>query len=314
MPSPTLPSGCGICGKKDDLLRCAGCKVVPYCGRDHQAAHRPAHKSVCSAIRRSRVRMEQEEAPLHNCPGDFMMPAGDAFVHSVGFFWDLPDTRDYMRARLALVQAFDHLMDILRLGRSDSMGVRDLLPPLILRLNRDQECYDFVKWWDAIWEGSHYDWGNGDLPYLDIKSADMFESVDGFGDNSPELDHIVCLILLKIKLLLDLNRLDQSTAALGSRVPREILDEIQSSVPQSPIVAAHRDIVNGDTRHVEVEKLTAQVETLFRKIDKKNRYFWAALMHPMEHLNISPDDYQEGSKAWVETPGAIDFIKAKMGV
>jgi hypothetical protein len=27
------------------------------------------------------------------------------------------------------------------------MGVRDLIPALYIRLDQDQECYDFLKWW-----------------------------------------------------------------------------------------------------------------------------------------------------------------------
>lgn len=39
-----------------------------------------------------------------------------------------------------------HCMDMLRLFRSDEMRVRDKVPALKLRLDRDQECYDFCKW------------------------------------------------------------------------------------------------------------------------------------------------------------------------
>ena len=77
-----------------------------------------------------------------------------------GHFWGILETRTYMRYRYALVEALlkidtyaavlaahDHLMEMLYLCRGDNMGVRDTVPALKLRLRRDQECYDFLKWW-----------------------------------------------------------------------------------------------------------------------------------------------------------------------
>ena len=55
------------------------------------------------------------------------------------------------------------------------MGVRESLPCLLIQINRDQECYDFMKWW--IKDKSDYDWGNNTLPYLDMKGEDLLEPV-----------------------------------------------------------------------------------------------------------------------------------------
>ena len=86
-----------------------------------------------------------------------MMPA-DPFNTSIGHFWGILDTRDYMRAHYGHLEALgkiqtrssvevqlDIVRDILRLNRSDNVGVRDRAPHLILRMNKDQECYDFLK-------------------------------------------------------------------------------------------------------------------------------------------------------------------------
>lgn len=156
--------------------------------------------------------MEEEEQTLINHPGHILMDPAP-FVNSVGHFWGILETRDYMRARFSLANTMEliptvesteaqleHYMDMLRLCRSDNMGVRYIVPGLMLRLNKDQECYDFIKWWATM---NDYDWDDMDSPYLDIKNADVFENMDGF-DNFLEFHHSVCLILLKIKLLLDL--------------------------------------------------------------------------------------------------------------
>lgn len=58
----------------------------------------------------------------------------------------------------AVQEAHSHIMDMLRLCRSDNMGVRDLVPALCMRLNRDQDCYDFIKWYGTTGQDMNYDW------------------------------------------------------------------------------------------------------------------------------------------------------------
>jgi TPR repeat protein len=45
------PASCANCGKGEELeatlKACAACKLVKYCGRDCQIAHRPRHKKAC---------------------------------------------------------------------------------------------------------------------------------------------------------------------------------------------------------------------------------------------------------------------------
>lgn len=337
-----LPSGCGLCGQKEGLLQCSGCKVLSYCGRAHRVADRPAHKSACSAIRKARGKMEKQEQKLRNHPD--IMPS-DPFVDHVGSFWGVHEARPYMRARFALVESMaeidnvqsveaqlDHVMDMLRLCRSDNMGVRDLVPGLLLRLNKDQECYNFIKWWQVVSGDPWYDWGKPGLPsYLDITNADIFEPMgrpDSFGPLTPfpNVSHLVCLCLLKIKFLFDVMRLKQSTASLGPVVPREILDLIQSSVPQSPAVRASHDIMFGDNdvRETMIDKLKAQIDVIFDAVQDANKHFWPALLDPDIDLTEIPEEYGPSSveemilvlrysrDAWAETPGAIDFIQAKV--
>ncbi|CEJ57717.1 hypothetical protein PMG11_06401 [Penicillium brasilianum] len=338
MIAKELPSGCAVCNQKEDLLQCSGCKVLSYCGRDHQVADRPAHKSACIAIKKARGKMEEGEQILRDHPGDFLMPA-DPFTNSVGNFWGVFPTRDYMRARFALVKAMaevdnaesvkaqlDHLMDMLRLCRSDNMGVRDLVPGLMLRLNKDQECYDFIKWWAVIDDNPRYAWGDPDFPYLDIKNADIFEPVNRFCGQFPDLSHLVCLCLLKIKLLFEVMRLEQSTASLGPTVPSEILDLIQSSVPRSPAVRVSHGIMSGDrdVRKTIISKLKAQLNVVFDAVVEANEHFWPALIDTDIDLTEIPQFYSHGSveemilvlrynyDAWIESPGALSFIEAKV--
>ncbi|KAI5357195.1 hypothetical protein Slin14017_G125160 [Septoria linicola] len=55
------------------------------------------------------------------------------------------------------------------------MGVRQLAPALMLQLGKDQEAYDFMKWYGTSGSDDHYDWSNMDLPFLDLQGEDAFE-------------------------------------------------------------------------------------------------------------------------------------------
>lgn len=74
------------------------------------------------------------------------------------------------------------------------MGVRDVAPALDLRLGKDQECYDFCKWWATTGQEGNYDSGNLDNPYLDVKNADVFEPLpENLVGKWPSLSHSVAI-------------------------------------------------------------------------------------------------------------------------
>ena len=136
------------------------------------------------------------------------------FETEAGHFWSILETRPYMRARICLVQqliycgetsplalefALDHMLDMLRLCRSDNMGLRSKVPHVMLSLGKNQECYDFIKWWGTCDPDGRYDWGDTSLPYLNLSGEDMYE--DYTPDSYDDLSHIVALALLKFRLL-----------------------------------------------------------------------------------------------------------------
>jgi hypothetical protein len=131
--------------------------MVLYCCREHQIADfETNHKVLCKEYKKATEKLTMEEDKLHSDEN------GDPFEDSVGHFWGLHETRPYMRARYGVVQvlermgsgnslkaAADHLLDQLRLCRGDNMGLRDILPGILLRNGKEQECYDFVKWYSC---------------------------------------------------------------------------------------------------------------------------------------------------------------------
>jgi hypothetical protein len=105
-----------------------------------------------------------------------------------------------LNTRVAVQAADDHFMDILRLNRSDNMGERSQVTFCMLRLGHDQACYDLIKWYETA-GARDFDWGNTDLPLLDIKDANVFEPVDIFVRAFVDFENVVAITLLKIRML-----------------------------------------------------------------------------------------------------------------
>ncbi|KAI3636056.1 hypothetical protein MIR68_005937 [Amoeboaphelidium protococcarum] len=59
----------------------------------------------------------------------------------------------------------EYFLEMLRLFRSDNVGVRSKLSAVYLTLGKEQECYDFIKWYQC-YPVNGYDQGNTDLPFL----------------------------------------------------------------------------------------------------------------------------------------------------
>ncbi|KAJ5970885.1 uncharacterized protein N7479_000803 [Penicillium vulpinum] len=315
----SLPSGCGVCGKKDGALRCSGCKVMMYCGVEHQKAHHREHKSACTAIRGCRVAMEKEEQVVRELQGDI-------FTNGIRNVWLTSETRLYMLSRASLsnematirnvesLQAqLDILMEDLQLCRGDNTGSRYAIPGVMIRLHQDQECYDFLKWWATAGQNHDYDWDNNTLPYLDIKNANPLEPLDVFCDGLINLPHRVAVTLVKVKVLqvifTEMGPRDGSTARmLGPRSD-------YSTIAKNP------NIANCDDKWLEIVKLKGQIRTLYEAVHKMNSHFWPALVNPGEPLRANVLIFAVGSveemqlalrltyEAWNEAPGAIAVIK-----
>jgi hypothetical protein len=309
-----------------------------YCNREHQASDRPSHKRVCIAVKKAQRNLDQEQAHLLALPGDMFFEA-DPFTNSVGHFWGIVQTRDYMQSRFVLVDrvtnvgtleavktALNHAMDMLRLCRSDNLGVRHRVPHFMLRLNQDQNCYDFLKWYSTMGEDSNYDWSDMHLPFLNVKNADAFEP------NLPNLigpgiliSHEIAMLLLKTKLYLDLMDV-RNASSLGARAPQEIVDDIQRQNARSPLTLANSSIISGKVavRELNISELRDQMEELFKAVEKRNKNFWQGFLNPGDHLLACPEYFSPGSKeemqitlqysytSWKEIPDALKLVRARI--
>ncbi|WAO86053.1 MYND-type zinc finger protein samB [Fusarium falciforme] len=188
-------------------------------------------------------------------------------------------------------------LGMLRLCRSDNIGLRDIMPTMMLRLDLDQEYYDFVKWWATCGPDGHYDWGDMTLPHLDIHGADAFEDID-FLEQYSALNHIIAILLLKLKLLVDIRHLKITHKILALR-----------HVPESSESLLRTEA-----------KLLNQARQLSDALIRANDSFMYYLFDPDEALCARPEAYTFGSweemalamqnsyAAWWETEGVLDLL------
>jgi len=256
------------------------------------------------------------------------------FETSVGRFWGIVDTRDYMRARYTVLEAvlllktrdavqaaLDYCLDLLRQCRSDNMGVRDFVPSLYLRLNREQECYDFLKWYATTGQEGDYDWGDMELGFLDVKNADVLESPDLWTKAEwINLSEVFSITMLKIRILLDLRRLQSASIAMSQKVPQELGDEIRGRTV-GPHLSQRKEVMNSKDFSPFIKTLEEQVKAAYRAVKAGNKHFWPAILEPKDNLSARPYYSSSGTReemqiclkqsydAWTESPGAIEIIR-----
>ncbi|KAE8990407.1 hypothetical protein PF010_g19280 [Phytophthora fragariae] len=255
--------------------------------------------------------MDSEAHKVRNADEDDLFTPANAFETDVGHFWGILDSRPYMRAKMELVRALSMMdshpaieaalaeaMDSLRLCRSDNVGVRFLVPTLMLLLGQCQEAYDFIKWHTMVYQDSHYDWGNVELPYLDTHDADMTE------EEMPVAygDVFFTSSLVYIKMTLAEAVKDAITAhelADRASLPAVVTDSLGAFLAPSGNTQSLADL---NELH---RKLTSQIQEVFALTHTQNEHFWGAMLDPAPLVQAPDPPYYSGGdvnqvKIWVE--------------
>lgn len=337
----TLQHRCGHCKVSgDELLRCTGCNAARYCCRGHQIADRPKHKSICNRVKKARIILSKEEDLVRNATPTWMTPA-NAFETSVGHFWAIVTTRDYMLARHYLAnllrntltldgtqEALDHSLDMLWLCRSDNLGLRDMVPALMLQLDKDQESYDFVKWWFNVAQDTRYDWDGLSMPYLDVRNADVLEGVKFLDDKHWNISHVTTILLIVIKLLIDMRNIDNVGRVTTGRLPLELAAKIQLTVIRSPLAVRYQKMYEENEAgfHREILRVESQIKQLGTSIHHKNEHFFRMVLDHDPNKTDLPEAYTHGSPqeaqlmvhnayiAWYQTEGVIPTMNRALAM
>lgn len=337
------PAACEVCGRRDHLLRCSGCRAVFYCGQDHQAADRPGHKKGCAAVKHAREVFEREEQAIRGVvdpdeePEDPLAPAAAA-----------ADTRPYIGARFLLADALvknfgsvppreeavgaalNHLLNLLASNRADPLYLRNVIPALYVVLGMDQHAYDFVRWWATDYARQPgADWTDPSVPYLDTRDADVLEPLaeewTWAAGRRLELYRPVIVMILKIRVLLDLVAIRRARRSLDGVLPPEIIDMVQDQLAEG-IVASRREILRGGTEQISrhIEALRRQISRLYLDINKANPHFWSLMSEAFRDPDLAiasrPIGYSDEPieealyvagytiAAWVVQPGAVEAM------
>ncbi|EGZ22815.1 hypothetical protein PHYSODRAFT_253852 [Phytophthora sojae] len=272
-----MQSACQVCGPRggvspEALFKCSRCQGVLYCGREHQTADFPNHKAICKRVKKFRDLMAEEEHKICNAEPDMFTPA-NAFETEVGLFWGVHSTRPYMRAKVEVIRtlslmdarpgteaALAEAMGSLRLCRGDNVGIRELVPTRMLLLGQYQEAYD------------DYDWGDMDLPYLDVHGADMTEEIP---ERIYAVFFITCLTHIKMTL---------ANAVKDAITAHELADH--ASLPAGVTDSLGAFLApNGQTRSLKElkelhKKLTRQTPEAFALAHSLNSHFWPVMLDP----------------------------------
>lgn len=313
-------------------MRCAACHVVTYCSRDHQTSHRPSHKFHCNLIKKALAKLNEEEAKLraHTTDDDPFLPP-NPFETAVGLFYTCEPTRPYMSTRYDVVinqlnirtgeaveAALANLLDMLRLCRGDNMGVRSSIPALYLRLGRDQEAFDFLKWYADV--TPDFDWGDVEKPMLDVKDADAFAPVEldssGLG---MDLSFKLALLLIKARLFVDVSLLEGFLQKLGKDAPADKMEIVEEEA-MTNILSNRRDIVDAADYTPIMATLRRQMVDIYTNIMAHNKYIVPGLENPTRYSAAQPRAYTRGDEgeailayrnswySWAECPTVLQQI------
>lgn len=338
------PPACEVCKAKEPLQPCRHCEAVYYCSEEHWSLDYPNHIDPCGIVCERREALVNEEIDLRNMPAGPLTPS-DVFNTCRGRFWGIIETRPYMRARVALAdslivqfgtvggrasavqESLDHLIELVHLSRSDNLGVRDLIPGQLLRLQRDQDALDFMQFWNSVAHDPYYDYGNLDEPHLNVKDSDIFMPMTiRPGGSFIGLTHSVAVMLIKLRAYMDLVNVRNASKALQGRLPQEILDLVRERLVNG-IVKSKPQILRSSDAELKrlVLLMKKHIKQLYQCSHEHNRHFWKIMFEsPYEAMANRPDKIIAGAleearycvgsifPAWAETPGSFAQLKAIM--
>jgi hypothetical protein len=223
---------CAICKTEQGVTVCKGCLILHYCGPAHQKVDWPNHKTLCKATKTNRERvwkaMEHIKHSVEDSGGDpraYFQSSPvevEAYLH---YRYVYARTLIKPNTRSGVIQGLDCCLEVAKLdskNKQNGQSAREFVPGLLLRLGRDQECYDFLK-----------QKCNGDLE--EIYRSENDGSRRSVKAEDLSLAHAAMLCLLKLRILRDLRSVDQADSALGDKLPAELSTRVDlTSLAQEP--------------------------------------------------------------------------------
>ncbi|KAF4124437.1 MYND finger [Geosmithia morbida] len=333
---------CQACPGTVDLEPCSGCGLAYYCARSKSSSRSgeerrlhgggqgeqgktAEHDVACKALAQARGLVALEEAKLRessaNSVGGLFSAPPRVFEDHAGYFWDIAETREYLRARLAYTEALlalgtldaaelvvSEYDDMLRLSQWDMLDIRHRLLGQLARLGRGERCYELVKIW--LLEDMIGDEGSNNVLQVAARPArsnsisssdgatsatttDLFEdpsTVLGPAEPYFELLKLVPVLVIKIGLWLNLREMHQAYG-LRSTLPPEMVCTVQMELA-GPAVRANDAVMSavrsGKSLLPHEREMRLQAASIARAVTKAQggREFW-------DLMSLTSDPYEK---------------------
>ena len=233
----------------------------------------------------------------------------------------------HVKHKAGLEKALRVMLDALSHWEFAFSYVCDILPSVLIRLDRDLQCYMFIKAFrkcelhgnDLTSVATRIRNSAGEDPLDDISYILAFPY--------SLLDRLSCT-LVKIRLLRHLHNLRKSNLLTGL-VPPEILALIRGHIVEGSSVAKTH-IANLNDQAEDIQRLEEQIKELYEHVEAEDPQIWRAMIMPRRKTDWSPDppcrtigpsssivvkDYKRSvivhrqQPAWLESPGALKMIQ-----
>ena len=268
-------------GNPLELKTCSRCKVAKYCSVDCQKKNYVEHKVDCRTIKKLTKQVDELSEDLRNCTLSRSRIPVDVFKNHAGHFWEIQETRDYCQARMNLAVeiyitgvksgsksilevALGHYLELLRLNHNDNMGIRLSVPFLLMELDRDEDAYNFIKWWVMVYNSAQVP-PSREGEWIYLTNQNIFEDLLSCNPacrrplNDMNVHFLVALALIKARILLQAkNEMKDQGHLYFLRATKETMEQLHHF---------------GKYMH---------------KIKRKNRYVLKGIAKPSLLVNMTP--------------------------
>jgi len=290
---------CGTCGKSEQTLikekgeearlaKCTRCGIVRYCSRSCQRTDFNKHKKICETIKAvtdDLVKYLPKHPELNSKIGDFWNltqpknPLPKEFLRRKmelsSNIWSFADKHEcYEATELVL----NHCLEILRFDVQDHLGVKIWIVWMFLHLGRDDDAYNFLKFWiqhrEKLPNKSYQNLEEGE--FLHFKDQDPEEHLE-LSAKIP-LGFLLALLALKMKNV-------QKYEERKSKVEKFDEKLMQRPGPlkncQNVIDCVHLFLMgNKDVHKANYHDQKCQVDEILKKIQNANSIILPALLNP----------------------------------
>ena len=224
-------------------------------------------------------------------------------------------------------QVLEHNLEVMRMSHNEGMHEQTVL--LLLKMNRDEDAYNFIKWLAAIDPDGNYDWGmipestkGGEWLYLE--GQNRFEDLFKVGSRKQHLfpmNYLVALALIKFRILAEYQKRKMEFEELEKTL---LGTKYEFFVTHEPIIHVFKLNLFGYCTKV-FEEQEKHLENYLDLNDKRNPVLLKALVNPKPLMaqkfpiwtgtDGSPNEARYVMwgclTLFQRTPGAIDKVAAR---